>query len=429
MDGSSSPPIRALIIWRDAAQVIDNSVRATRAFVKQYLSDTITRAQSSIASYGAQYSERMFAALTTCQQGACPPFRCVSLEFLQTFRQVVCWFRMEFAARDAGDDARKAALERSQSHLAVVNDLLVAVAGLQGRVQALMPADAAAGPSFEDAVDVETCASEALDPFALVGAGAGSGFFDASSLGGSVASLAAAAEPVSDAEAAKGPDLAGSSTSAVTLALPTAADAAALEDIAEAQPLRSVLITPTAQPAGEQQVADLEPAAAAVSAASAVPSAEVAGLRSAFSGAFSVLGSEGAAAEDAEAQAMAMAIELSLQQEPAHGAASASAVDTVANVPATAAPHDAGPTAAASAAPVESPLAETKAAEPAAEALPSRVPVVAVQHEVEDTDESEAEAASPASASSSTVMLPAHDDWTMVDDESQAVACPRALEQ
>ena len=54
-------------------QVIDNSVRATRAFVKQYLSDTITRAQSSIASYGAQYSERMFAALTTCQQGELPP--------------------------------------------------------------------------------------------------------------------------------------------------------------------------------------------------------------------------------------------------------------------------------------------------------------------------------------------------------------------
>ncbi len=54
-------------------QVIDNSVRATRAFVKQYLSDTITRAQSSIASYGAQYSERMFAALTTCQQGKLPP--------------------------------------------------------------------------------------------------------------------------------------------------------------------------------------------------------------------------------------------------------------------------------------------------------------------------------------------------------------------
>jgi len=50
--------------------VIDNSVRATRAFVKQYLSDTIARAQSSIAAYGAQYSERMFAALTTCQQGA-----------------------------------------------------------------------------------------------------------------------------------------------------------------------------------------------------------------------------------------------------------------------------------------------------------------------------------------------------------------------
>ena len=53
-------------------------MRATRAFVKQYLSDTITRAQSSIASYGAQYSERMFAALTTCQQGAWP---CCSSSF------------------------------------------------------------------------------------------------------------------------------------------------------------------------------------------------------------------------------------------------------------------------------------------------------------------------------------------------------------
>ena len=57
-------------VLRGTWQVIDNSVRATRAFVKQYLSDTITRAQSSIASYGAQYSERMFVALTTCQQGA-----------------------------------------------------------------------------------------------------------------------------------------------------------------------------------------------------------------------------------------------------------------------------------------------------------------------------------------------------------------------
>lgn len=60
----------ALTTCHDAEQVIDNSVRATRAFVKQYLSDTIARAQSSIAAYGAQYSERMFAALTTCQQGA-----------------------------------------------------------------------------------------------------------------------------------------------------------------------------------------------------------------------------------------------------------------------------------------------------------------------------------------------------------------------
>jgi len=331
------------------------------------------------------------------------------------------------AVHGAGDDARKAALERSQSHAAVVRDLLAAVAGLQGRVRALMPGDAAAGPSFEDAVDVDARVLDSLDPFALVGAGGGgSGFFDASSLGGSVASLAAA-EPATGAEAASGVDMAGSGTSAATHAPPPGADAAAHEDVAEAQPLQEAPTLPTAEPAAE--VVDVEPAAAAALAGSAVPSADVAALRRAFSGASSVSGAEDAAAEDAEAQAMAMAIELSLQQEPAARSADAPATGTSSSLSAAAVPCDAGPTAAAAAAPVESPLAEGGAGQPAADVVPSRVPVVAVQHEGEGTDESEAEAASPASSSSSTVMLPAHDDWTMVDGDSQAVGSPRALEQ
>ena len=332
---------------------------------------------------------------------------------------------------DAGDDARKAALERSQAHAAVVSDLLTAVASLHDRVRALMPGDAAAGPSFEDAVEDNARALDSLDPFALVGAGGGgSGFFDASSLGGSVASLVAT-EPASGVEAASGADLAGSGTSAAIHAPPTGADTAAHEiAIAEAQPSQEALILPTAEPAAEEnQVADVEPAAAAALAGSAIPSADIAALRRAFSGASSVSGSEDAVAEDAEAQAMAMAIELSLQQEPAEGSASAPAADAGASIPALAEPVETGPTAVAAAAPVESPHAEGKAAQPAAEVVPSRVPVVAVQHEGEGTDEPESEVASPASSSSSTVMLPAHDDWTMVDGDSQAVGSPRALEQ
>ena len=326
----------------------------------------------------------------------------------------------------AGDDARKAALERSQSHQAVVNDLLAAVASLQGRVRALMPDDAAAGPSFEDAVDVDARALESLDPFALVGAGAGSGFFDASSLGGSVASLVAA-EPASSAEAASGADLAGSDNSA---APPVGVDAAAYEVVVEAQPSHGALVPPTAEPAAEEnQVADVEPAAAAVSTGSLGPAADVAALESAFSSASTVSGSTDAVVEDSEALAMAMAIELSLQHEPALGAAVAPAAEAGANVPAIAAQRDPRPTAAAVATRVESPLAEGIPAEPAAEVVPARVPVVAVQHEGEGTDESEAEAASPASASSSAVMLPAYDDWTVVDDDSQAVGSPRAPDQ
>ena len=55
--------------------MIDNSVRATRSFVRQYLADTISRGQEGIAQYASRYTDTMIAALATCMQGSVPPLR------------------------------------------------------------------------------------------------------------------------------------------------------------------------------------------------------------------------------------------------------------------------------------------------------------------------------------------------------------------
>ena len=333
-----------------------------------------------------------------------------------------------FAPDAAGDDARKAALEMSQAHLAAVNDLLATVASLQGRVRELMPEDSAAGPSFEDAVDVDSLALDSLDPFMPGAVGGGSSFFDASSLGASVASLAGA-QPAGDADAARSGDAADSETGVMVMVPPPAAvDAPVQDDTTEGEPLPEVHSAVLAQPAAAVELlAAVEPAMAGVPVGSAVPSADIAALRAALGG---VPGASEPTDEEheasAEAEAMALAIELSLQQH-AHveDGTDKSAQEAGAGTSAIAAPSGMEPGAAASLPLMGDSSEDGTAAKTAPEAVPAGVPIVAVQHEVEDEEENQAE--SPASQSSSAVMLPAHDDWTIVDDDAQAIDSLHAL--
>ena len=389
--------------------MIDNSVRATRAFVKQYLSDTITRAQSSIASYGAQYSERMFAALTTCQQGELPDSD-VLMTIVIYFRKLhlvalnaglprcllcllpsatfTCCCYATNLQRPAGDDVRKAALARSESHLAAVSDLLAQVAGLQAHVRDLMPADPALGHSFEDAVDVDSLLTLELDA-ALEGVAVGSGFFDASSLGASVASLAQTESAMGSTDAATGAHAADSD---VVAAEDDGFAATDLGPVADTAAAASELQEPTASAAAEpatdaDAAAALALAAVAVAASSAVPSADADPLEAAF-GRVSVAHDDDDA-QDEDAKELAQAINLSKGD------------------PWAAAVSDQNPT------------------HDAAEL--SAVPIVAVQHEDDDVLHGAADApASPAPLRSSGVASPSHDDWTMVDDDLEAAVSPHA---
>ena len=288
---------------------------------------------------------------------------------------------------------RKAALARSQSHLAAVNDLLAEMAGIQARVRELMPADPTNGHSFEDAVDVDGLALE-LDAAAPEGVAAGSGFFDASSLGASVASLAPTESVAGSAEGAAGGYAADSDVSAAQDAGVAAAEAEATAGSADAA---SVPQEPTAVAAESSAPAEAAVAvtlvAAAVAASREGPHADVHALDAAFNG-VSVTGPFEDAEEDDEELALAMAIELSKVDQQA-----------------------------------EALPAESAASVPDA-AAPSAVPVIAVQHEGEDgVQEAAVAPASPPALRSSGAASPSHDDWMMVDDDPEAASSPHASAQ
>jgi hypothetical protein len=287
---------------------------------------------------------------------------------------------------------RKAALARSQSHLAAVNDLLAAVVGLQARVRELMSADPANGHSLKDAVDVDGLALD-LDA-APEGVAAGSGFFDASSLGASIASLALTESVAGNTDAVAGGYAADSDGSAAQEAGVAAADAEAIAGGAHvASALQEPLAT-AAEPAASAEAAVAVPlVAAAVAESSEAPAADVDALDAAFNG-VSLAGRSEDEEEDHEELALAMAIELSKGDQRA-----------------------------------EAMPAESAACAPDA-AAPAAVPIVAVQHEGEDGVQEAADApASPAPQRSSGIASPSQDDWTMVDDDPEAAGSPHAPAQ